>query len=139
MDYEKVSRPFKKGKYTYFYKNDGLQNQYVLYRQLNDGEPEVFIDPNTFSEDGTTSMSGVRFSKDGSLVAYQISKGGSDWRQVVVLNPETKEQVGETLVDVKFSGISWLGNEGFSTQVTTSRKAVSCLPRQISTNCISTN
>ncbi|BCL73287.1 prolyl endopeptidase [Vibrio nigripulchritudo] len=113
MDYEKVSRPFKKGKYTYFYKNDGLQNQYVLYRQLNDGEPEVFIDPNTFSEDGTTSMSGVRFSKDGSLVAYQISKGGSDWRQVVVLNAETKEQVGETLVDVKFSGISWLGNEGF--------------------------
>ena len=118
MDYEKVTAPFVEGDYTYFYKNDGLQNQYVLYRQKNTdgnatGDVEVFLDPNTFSEDGTTSMSGVSFSKDGSLVAYQLSHGGSDWREIVVLNTETKEQIGAKLVDVKFSGISWKGNDGF--------------------------
>ncbi len=113
MDYEKVGSPFKEGKYTYFYKNDGLQNQDVLYRQLGDGEPEVFLDPNTFSEEGTTSLGGTSFSKDGSLFAYSISEGGSDWRKVIVLDTETKQQIGETLVDVKFSGISWLNNEGF--------------------------
>tara|TARA_Y100001956_G_scaffold76123_1_gene84937 strand:- start:336 stop:2483 length:2148 start_codon:yes stop_codon:yes gene_type:complete len=113
MDFEKIGTPFKKGKYTYFYKNDGLQNQYVLYRQLEDGEPEVFLDPNTFSEDGTTSLAGISFTEDGSLVAYQISEGGSDWRKVIVLDTETKKQIGETLVDVKFSGISWYGDEGF--------------------------
>ncbi|HCG8609034.1 prolyl oligopeptidase family serine peptidase [Vibrio parahaemolyticus] len=113
MDYEKQSQPFKEGKFTYFYKNDGLQNQDVLYRQLGDGEAEIFLDPNTFSEDGTTSLAGVSFSRDGSLVAYSISEGGSDWRKVIVLDTETKKPVGETLVDIKFSGISWLGNQGF--------------------------
>lgn len=113
MDYEKVGGPFKEGKYTYFYKNDGLQNQDVLYRQLGDGEPEVFLDPNTFSEEGTTSLGGTSFSQDGSLFAYSISEGGSDWRKVIVLDAVTKQQIGETLVDVKFSGISWLHNEGF--------------------------
>ncbi|ELR67911.1 Prolyl endopeptidase [Photobacterium marinum] len=113
MDYEKVGQPFKEGKYTYFYKNDGLQNQYVLYRQLGDGKEEVFLDPNIFSEDGTTSLAGTSFSKGGSLMAYQISEGGSDWRKVIVLDTETKKQVGEVLVDVKFSELSWLGNEGF--------------------------
>ncbi|MEO2281872.1 prolyl oligopeptidase family serine peptidase [Pseudoalteromonas pernae] len=113
MDYEKVSAPFQEGEYTYFYKNDGLQNQYVLYRQKGDAEAEVFLDPNTFSEDGTTSLAGVSFSEDGSLAAYQISEGGSDWRKVIVLDTNTMKPVGETLVDVKFSGIAWLGNEGF--------------------------
>ncbi|MCV5655990.1 hypothetical protein OFN54_32110, partial [Escherichia coli] len=88
--------PFKEGKFTYFYKNDGLQNQDVLYRQLGDGEAEIFLDPNTFSEDGTTSLAGVSFSRDGSLVAYSISEGGSDWRKVIVLDTETKKPVGET-------------------------------------------
>ncbi|MCV5215327.1 hypothetical protein OFC53_29235, partial [Escherichia coli] len=73
----------------------------------------IFLDPNTFSEDGTTSLAGVSFSRDGSLVAYSISEGGSDWRKVIVLDTETKKPVGETLVDIKFSGISWLGNQGF--------------------------
>ena len=113
-NYEKVGSPFKEGDYTYFYKNDGLQNQYVLYRFKNEGdEPEVFLDPNTFSEDGTTSLSGVSFSKNGKLAAYSISEGGSDWRKVIIKDAETKEIVEDTLVDVKFSGISWLGNEGF--------------------------
>ncbi|MBU2114759.1 MAG: prolyl oligopeptidase family serine peptidase, partial [Gammaproteobacteria bacterium] len=112
-NYEKVSAPFKEGKYTYFYKNDGLQNQYVLYRQLADGTSEVFLDPNTFSADGTTSLAEVSFSKDGSKLAYSISEGGSDWRKIIVIDVETKQQLEAQLVDVKFSGINWLGNEGF--------------------------
>ncbi|MGK6351791.1 prolyl oligopeptidase family serine peptidase [Parapedobacter sp. DT-150] len=113
-NYEKFSAPFKEGDYTYFYKNDGLQNQSVLYRHQGDeGEVEVFLDPNKFSEDGTTSLAGIAFSKDGSLVAYQLSEGGSDWRKVVVIRAEDKSVVGDTLVDVKFSGLAWQGNEGF--------------------------
>ncbi|SFB92818.1 prolyl oligopeptidase [Parapedobacter composti] len=113
-NYEKFSAPFKEGEYTYFYKNDGLQNQSVLYRQRgDDGEVEVFLDPNKFSDDGTTSLAGIAFSKDGSLVAYQISEGGSDWRKVVVIRADDKSRVGDTLVDVKFSGLAWRGNEGF--------------------------
>src|SRR5690606_22508927 len=112
-NYEKYSAPFKEGKYTYFFKNDGLQNQSVLYRETEDGKAEVFLDPNAFSSDGTTSLAGIDFSKDGSLAAYMISEGGSDWRKVIVLKTEDKSIVGDTLVDVKFSGISWKGNEGF--------------------------
>ncbi|GAB5554585.1 MAG: prolyl oligopeptidase family serine peptidase [Saprospiraceae bacterium] len=112
-NYEKYSAPTKHGKYTYFYKNDGLQNQYVLYRQLGEGEPEVFLDPNGFSKDGTTSLAGMSFTKDGSMVAYAISEGGSDWRKIIVLDTETKKMIGDTIRDVKFSGISWKGNDGF--------------------------
>ncbi len=113
MDYEKVTAPFTEGKYTYFYRNDGLQNQYVLYRQLNGGEPEVFLDPNTFSDDGTTSLAGISFSEDGSLAAYQISEGGSDWRKVIVLETDSGKALETPLQDVKFSDIAWLGNQGF--------------------------
>lgn len=112
-NYEKLGSPFKEGSYTYFYKNDGLQNQYVVYRQKGEEEPEIFLDPNTFSEDGTTSLSGLIFTKDGSMATYLISEGGSDWRKAIVMNPETKEIVEDTLVDIKFSGVSWKGNEGF--------------------------
>jgi prolyl oligopeptidase len=112
-NYEKFSAPFKEGKYTYFYKNDGLQNQAVLYRQLEGKDAEVFLDPNQFSEDGTSSLAGINFTKDGSLAAYQVSEGGSDWRKVVVIQTEDKSIIGDTLVDVKFSGLAWKGNEGF--------------------------
>jgi len=112
-NYEKVSRPFREGGYTYYYKNDGLQNQYVVYRQKEGSEAEVFLDPNTFSEDGTTSLATLSFSKDGSIAAYAISEGGSDWRKIIVMDAETREILEEPLVDVKFSGISWKGNEGF--------------------------
>ncbi len=113
-NYEKYSAPFKEGKYTYFYKNDGLQAQSVVWRQIGDtGIPEIFLDPNKFSTDGTTSLQGLDFSKDGSLAAYQLSEGGSDWRKVIVIKTEDKVQVGDTLRDVKFSGIAWKGNEGF--------------------------
>jgi len=112
-NYEKYSAPFKEGKYIYYFKNNGLQNQSVLYRQEKGKEPEVFLDPNTFSTDGTTSLAGIEFTKDGSLAAYQLSEGGSDWRKVIILQTEDKKQVGDTLIDVKFSGIAWKGNEGF--------------------------
>lgn len=112
-NYEKFSAPFKEGEYTYFYKNDGLQNQSVLYRQKGTAVPEVFLNPNEFSKDGTTSLAGIDFTKDGSLCAFQISEGGSDWRKVIVLDTKTKKQIGDTLMDVKFSGTSWKGNDGF--------------------------
>ncbi|MEE9362308.1 MAG: prolyl oligopeptidase family serine peptidase [Cellulophaga sp.] len=112
-NYEKLGPPFKEGNYTYFYKNDGLQNQYVVYRKKENTEEEVFLDPNEFSKDGTTSLAGLSFSKDGSLAAYSISEGGSDWRKVIVIATEKKEIVEDTLVDVKFSGISWKNNDGF--------------------------
>ncbi|MAU71290.1 MAG: S9 family peptidase [Pseudozobellia sp.] len=112
-NYEKIGAPFKEGDYTYFYKNDGLQNQYVIYRSKGEEKPEVFLDPNTFSEDGTTSLAGLSFTKDGSLAAYLISEGGSDWRKAIVIDAVSKEIVEDTLVDIKFSGLSWKGNEGF--------------------------
>ena len=112
-DYEKVGTPFVEGGVTYFYKNDGLQNQYVLYRTNEAGEDEVFLDPNEFSEDGTISLGAVSFSRDGQTLAYSISEGGSDWRKVIVIDVQSGEMKEDTLVDVKFSGISWLGNSGF--------------------------
>ncbi len=113
-NYEKLSSPFKEGEYIYYYKNDGLQNQYVMYRKKGDeGEEELFLDPNTFSEDGTTSLGQVSFSKNGNIAAYSISEGGSDWRKIIIIDAETKEVLEDTLVDVKFSGISWFGNDGF--------------------------
>jgi prolyl oligopeptidase len=112
-NYERFSAPFKEGIFTYFYKNDGLQNQSVLYRQKGNEEAEIFLDPNQFTKDGTTSLADVSFSKDGKLMAYQISEGGSDWRKVIVWNAESKTVIEDTLKDVKFSGIAWKGNEGF--------------------------
>ncbi|MDC1221598.1 prolyl oligopeptidase family serine peptidase [Salibacteraceae bacterium] len=112
-DYEKFSAPSIKGDYTYFYKNDGLQNQSIMYRQKGEGEPEIFLNPNDFSADGTTSLAGVSFTKDGSKLAFQISEGGSDWRKVIVMDAESKEILEDTLIDIKFSGISWKGSDGF--------------------------
>ncbi|MCY4298005.1 MAG: prolyl oligopeptidase family serine peptidase [Flavobacteriaceae bacterium] len=112
-DYEKVGTPFDEGNYTYFYKNDGLQDQYVLYRTDDQGDTEVFLDPNTFSEDGTTSLAGLSFSDNGQYAAYAISEGGSDWRKMIVIETETKKQIGDTLQDIKFSGIDWKLNDGF--------------------------
>jgi len=115
-NYEKVSSPSKEGDYTYFRKNDGLQNQYVIYRYKIGDDPKnavVFLDPNTFKEDGTISLGGMSFTNDGSLLAYSISEGGSDWRKVLVMEAESKKILDDTLVDIKFSGMSWYKNEGF--------------------------
>jgi prolyl oligopeptidase len=112
-NYEKIGAPFIEGDFTYYYKNDGLQNQSVLYRKDNVGKATVFLDPNTFSKDGTTSLGGVDFSRDGSKVAYAISEGGSDWRKVILMDALTNKVMEDTIIDVKFSGLSWRGNEGF--------------------------
>ena len=111
-DYEKVGSPFYEAGVKYYYKNDGLQNQYVIYAE-KDGKTKVFLDPNNFSKDGTTSLSGLSFSKDGNTAAFSISEGGSDWRKVIVMNATSGEIIEDTLIDIKFSGISWKGNEGF--------------------------
>lgn len=115
-NYEKVGAPFKEGDWTYFYKNDGLQNQYVVYRYKtgeDESTAEVFLDPNTFAEDGTTSLDALRFSENGKIAAYSISEGGSDWRKIIIMDTDSKTQIGDTLIDVKFTGISWKGDEGF--------------------------
>ncbi len=112
-NFEKYTAPQKEGRYMYFSKNDGLQNQFVIYRQKDNENPEVFLDPNGFSADGTTSLGEMAFTKDGSKVAYSISEGGSDWRKVITMDAETKEIIGDTLKDIKFSGLSWQDDEGF--------------------------
>ncbi|WP_066755721.1 prolyl oligopeptidase family serine peptidase [Crocinitomix algicola] len=112
-DYEKVGSPFIEGGKTYYYKNDGLQNQYVIYQVDENGDERVFLDPNQFSEDGTISLGNVSFSKDGKTVAYSISEGGSDWRKVIIMDANSLEILEDTLVDIKFSGLSWKGNDGF--------------------------
>ena len=114
FDYERLSAPFEEGGYFYFYKNDGLQNHSVLYRKKGiGGTPEVFLDPNGFSKDGTTGLAGLSFTKDGSLATYMISEGGSDWRKAIVIKTGDKTILEDTLRDIKFSGIAWKGNEGF--------------------------
>ncbi|RMZ60632.1 S9 family peptidase [Chryseobacterium nematophagum] len=113
-NYEKITAPFKEGDYTYYYKNDGLQAQSVLYRTHNKAKTtEVFLDPNKFSEKGTTSLSQLSFNKKGNLAAYSISEGGSDWNKIIIIDAITKKQMDATLIDVKFSGIAWKGDEGF--------------------------
>jgi prolyl oligopeptidase len=112
-NFERISAPFKEGDYTYFFKNNGLQNQSVMYRKDAAGKEEVFLDPNGFSKDGTTSLSTLEFSKDGFIVAYATSEAGSDWNKINIMDAITKEKLEEPLIDVKFSGIAWVKNEGF--------------------------
>ena len=116
VDYERISAPFKEGQFEYYYRNTGLQNHSVLYRKPKDNkdaEPEVYLDPNSFSPDGTIGLSGISFTEDGSLSVHQITEGGSDWRKVIVMDAIKKTVLEDTLHDVKFSGTSWYKNEGF--------------------------
>lgn len=114
FNYERFAAPFSEGEYYYYFYNSGLQNQPVLYREKKSGgDKEVFLDPNTFSSKGTTSISEIKFSLDGSLVAYNISEGGSDWQRIVVLNTISGKQVDDTLNYIKFGSARWKGNGGF--------------------------
>jgi prolyl oligopeptidase len=113
QNYERLSAPHREGEYFYYSKNSGLQNHNVQYRKKGvNGTEEVFLDPNTFSADGTTALGGMFFSKDGSLVAILIQEGGSDWRKAVIMKTSDKSIVGDTLVNLKFTGLSWKGNDG---------------------------
>ncbi|MCI0472663.1 MAG: prolyl oligopeptidase family serine peptidase, partial [Ignavibacteria bacterium] len=112
-NYPKYGAPFRIGEYYFFYKNDGMRNQSVLYfqKKLN-GAPEVFLDPNTFSTDGTVALSTLSGSKDGKYLVYGVSKAGSDWNEFFVMEIATKTKLKDHLKWVKFSGASWLG-DGF--------------------------
>ena len=114
-DYEKYGIPIKRGERYFYFKNDGLQNQSVLYtlEDLND-EPKVLLDPNQFSEDGTIALSGIAISDNGQFVAYGISKSGSDWQEWQLKNVETGEDFSDHLQWIKFSSATWTkDNEGF--------------------------
>lgn len=112
-NYPKTGAPVKHGNYYYFFKNDGLQNQAVLYRSATpDGTPEVFIDPNKLSASGTTALGTLTFSKDGKYAAYLIAKAGSDWQEAYVMDVATRQLLSDKLEWIKFSGLSWRG-DGF--------------------------
>ncbi len=113
-NYPKYSSPSKEGDYYYFYKNNGLQNQSVLYRQLGlQGEPEVFIDPNTMSADGTAAPGVPVFTKNAKYCAYLLAQSGSDWQEAYVMDVASKTLLKDKLQWIKFSGISWKGDDGF--------------------------
>lgn len=112
-NYPKYSAPFKGGNNYFFYKNTGLQNQSVLYIQSSlEAEPEIFLDPNKFSEDGTIALSNLSISRDGRYLAYSISKSGSDWQEIFVMDVENRSLLDDNIKWVKFSGISWY-KDGF--------------------------
>jgi prolyl oligopeptidase len=114
-DYEKIGVPFKNkksGKY-YFYRNNGLQNQSVLYEKPTlDGEASVLLDPNTFSDDGTVALAGMSISNDGKYLAYTVSRSGSDWHEIYVLELATRQKTADHIQWAKFSGADWHG-DGF--------------------------
>ena len=113
-NYTRYGSPFKEGDYYYFYKNDGLQNQSVLYRQKGlDAEPEVFLDPNKLSTDGTVSVGVPSFSKNNKYAVYLEARSGSDWEVAHVMNVADKSLLKDELNFIKFSGTSWKGDEGF--------------------------
>ncbi|MEN9610130.1 MAG: hypothetical protein RLZZ628_944 [Bacteroidota bacterium] len=113
-NYEKYGAPFKEGGKYYFFKNDGLQNQFVLYQQDNlNAPPSVLLDPNTLSKEGTSALGGLEFNKEGTLMAYQIAKAGSDWQTIYIRDLQKKTDLPDKIERVKFSGISWLGNGFF--------------------------
>ena len=113
-DYPKYGSPFKRNGKYYFFKNDGLQPQSVLYVQDSlDAEPQVLLDPNTLSDDGTVALSGVSFSKDGRYLAYSIARSGSDWNEIYVMDLATRQLMPDHHIEwVKFSNISWY-KDGF--------------------------
>ena len=114
-NYEKYSAPFKSGGRYFYFKNDGLQNQSVLYKQDTlDAEPSVLIDPNTWSKDGTVALGSTSFSEDGRYVAYSVADAGSDWNTWRIMEVETGRLLDDELKWVKFSGTAWAtDNRGF--------------------------
>ena len=111
FNYPKFSAPSRKNDWYYFYKNNGLQNQSVLYRQKGlDGSPEVVLDPNQLSPDGTTRLQSFVISKNGKYAAYTLSKGGSDWQDAFVMDLTTKQNLSDKIEWIKVSILSWQGN-----------------------------
>jgi prolyl oligopeptidase len=110
-NYPRISAPFRRGETYFFTKNDGLQNQNVYYIQKGvNGTPEVFLDPNKFSTDGTSVLSAFSLSKDGQYVAYGISQGGSDWVTLHVMEVDSRQKLSDEIQWSKASGVAWQGN-----------------------------
>ena len=132
-NYEKLGTPFKRAGVYYYFKNDGLQNQSVLYRKhALDGEPELVFDPNAWSGDGTVALAGMSFSEDGRYVAYGIQDSGSDWHSWKVRNLDTGTDLEDSLQYLKFTGVSWNGgSDGFfySKLSRTPMRSMASLPR----------
>ena len=113
VNYEKVYTPFEKNGKWYVYKNDGMQNQAVLYQMDRLGsEQRVFLDPNKLSNDGTVALKNISFSNDGRYFAYVISRSGSDWEEIFVMDVKTGKLLPDHIVWAKFTGADWLG-DGF--------------------------
>ncbi len=113
-NYEKYSTPFKKGDYLFFFKNDGLQNQSILYYQKGEnGTPEVFIDPNQLDSSGTAALGAIKFSKNNLYCAYSVSKAGSDWQEIHVMEVATRNKLSDNIAYTKFSNIAWIDDTGF--------------------------
>jgi prolyl oligopeptidase len=113
-NYERYSLPEKAGGHYFFTKNDGLQNQSVLYvRKGLKGTDRILIDPNTWAKDGATALDSWVASKNGKLLAYAIQDGGSDWRTIKVLDVKAGKPLSDEIQWAKFTNISWVGNEGF--------------------------
>ncbi len=113
-NYSRIGAPSKEGGCYYFYKNDGLQNQSLLYRQKSlDAAAEVFLDPNKLSSDGTAALGAVSFSKSAKYAAYLVAQSGSDWQECFVMDVATGKLLNDQISWIKFSGISWKGDDGF--------------------------
>jgi prolyl oligopeptidase len=114
FNYPKYGAPSKQGSYYIFSKNSGLQNQSALFRQQGlEGSPELLLDPNKLSADGTVALAGVSFPKSGKYMGYTISKSGSDWQEAHVMSVSDSKLLDDHLVDLKFTGLDWKGEEGF--------------------------
>lgn len=112
-NFEKRTAPFKKGSKYFFYKNDGIQNQSVLFVQEGlTGTPKVLLDPNALAADGTVSLGGLAVSKDGKYLAYSINRAGSDWSEIYVMEIASGKKLQDEIKWVKFSDIAWKG-DGF--------------------------
>ena len=113
-NYPRYSSPFEKAGYYYFFKNDGLQNQSIMYRQLGlDGKPEEFLNPNTLNKDGIAALGSINFSKAGKYMAYSVAVAGSDWQEIYVMDAATKKILKDKIEWTKFGGVSWKGEDGF--------------------------
>jgi len=113
-NYPRYSSPNKKAQYYYYFKNDGLQNQSVMYRQLGlSGKPEVFLNPNTLNKEGIAALAGTSFSKTGKYFAYSIAVAGSDWQEIFVMEAGSKKLLKDKIEWTKFGGASWNGDDGF--------------------------
>lgn len=113
-NYPRYSSPFKKAQYYYYFKNDGLQNQSVMYRQNGlTGKPEEFLNPNTLNKEGIAALGGTSFSKTGKYFAYSIAVAGSDWQEIFVMESATKKVLKDKVEWTKFGGANWNGDDGF--------------------------